>query len=65
VAIAALAGTFKKLQHPRVAEGFDAIYRVVIAPSGDFEVLPAWIEAGNTVQIFRGANYIIPGMGKV
>lgn len=38
VPTAALAGTFKKLQHPSVVEGFDEVHTVVIAPSGEFEV---------------------------
>lgn len=38
VPVVAIAGTFKKLQHPTLIEGFDEIHTVVIAPSGDFEV---------------------------
>jgi predicted kinase len=34
----AIAGTFKKLQHPTLVEGIDEIHTVIIAPSGDFEV---------------------------
>jgi predicted kinase len=38
VPAAAIAGTFKKLQHPSFVEGFDEIHTVVIVPSGGFEV---------------------------
>jgi predicted kinase len=38
IPVAALAGTLGKLQMPRVAEGFDAIYTVTISPGGEFIV---------------------------
>ncbi len=38
IPIAALAGTFKKIQPPTLAEGFDAIYTVTISPEGSFTV---------------------------
>ena len=38
VPIPAVAGTFRKLQQPTLAEGFDAIFRVSVSPDGSFVV---------------------------
>lgn len=43
VPAAAIAGTYKKLQLPAHAEGFDALYHVRIAPDGGF-VVEEWVE---------------------
>jgi predicted kinase len=39
VPAAAIAGTFKKLQHPTLVEGFDEVHAVTIGPSGEFEAI--------------------------
>ena len=38
IPVAAVAGTFKKLQPPTIAEGFDAIYTVELRPDNQFVV---------------------------
>jgi predicted kinase len=40
VPVPAVAATFRKLQPPTAAEGFDAIFRVSISPEGSFLVTP-------------------------
>jgi predicted kinase len=41
IPIAAIAGTFKKLQPPTVAEGFDRIYTVELNAEDQFVIIPA------------------------
>jgi predicted kinase len=41
IPVAAVAGTFRKLQPPGATEGFDAIYVVTISEQGSFNVTPA------------------------
>lgn len=38
IPIAAVVGTFKKMQSPTLAEGFDAVYVVTISPEDSFAV---------------------------
>lgn len=38
VPIPGILGTYKKLEEPRLEEGFDAIYSVVLTPGNDFAV---------------------------
>lgn len=38
IPIAAVVGTFKKMQSPTLAEGFDAVYAVTISPEDSFVV---------------------------
>jgi predicted kinase len=40
IPIPAVAGTFRKLQRPTLAEGFDALYTVTISEEGKFVVTP-------------------------
>ena len=40
VPVPAIAGTFRKMQRPTLAEGFDAICVVTIAKDGSFDVAP-------------------------
>ena len=40
VPIPGILGTYKKLQEPRMDEGFDALYAVTLTPANDFVVEP-------------------------
>jgi predicted kinase len=44
---AGLYGTLKRLEPPRVAEGFDELFKVRLSPAGEFTALP-WGGAGET-----------------
>jgi predicted kinase len=38
IPVPAIAGAFRKLQVPTPEEGFDDVYRVTVAPQGEFDV---------------------------
>lgn len=40
IPIPGILGTYKKLQEPRMGEGFDALYAVTLTPAGEFVVQP-------------------------
>ncbi|MDP8943156.1 MAG: AAA family ATPase [Actinomycetota bacterium] len=40
IPVAGILGTFKRLERPRLDEGFDALYRVTIDPDRGFAVAP-------------------------
>jgi predicted kinase len=40
IPVAAVAGTYRKLQPPSLSEGFNALYIVTISPDGCFVVTP-------------------------
>jgi hypothetical protein len=40
VPIPGILGTYKKLEEPRMEEGFDALYTVTLTPSNEFVVEP-------------------------
>jgi len=41
IPVPAIAGAFRKLQVPKLQEGFDEVYNVTIAPDGGFVVAKA------------------------
>lgn len=40
IPIPGILGTYKKLEEPRMEEGFDALYAVTLTPSNEFVVAP-------------------------
>ena len=50
IPVAAIAGTFKKLEPPSLEEGFDEIFTVEVVPEGRFSATPASQQAVSVKQ---------------